>query len=47
VVLTDVPGLYRNWPDTDSLISQIDVDELEALLPAAPGGGGAPVGRPW
>jgi acetylglutamate kinase len=33
VVLTDVPGLYRNWPDTDSLISQIGADELEALLP--------------
>jgi acetylglutamate kinase len=34
VVLTDVPGLYRNWPDTDSLISQIGVDELESLLPS-------------
>jgi acetylglutamate kinase len=33
VVLTDVPGLYRSWPDTDSLVSQIDADELEALLP--------------
>jgi acetylglutamate kinase len=33
VVLTDGPGLYRNWPDTDSLISQIGVDELESLLP--------------
>jgi acetylglutamate kinase len=33
VVLTDVPGLYRNWPDTDSVISQIGADELEALLP--------------
>jgi acetylglutamate kinase len=33
VVLTDVAGLYRNWPDTDSLISQIGADELEALLP--------------
>jgi acetylglutamate kinase len=33
VVLTDVPGLYRNWPDTDSLISQIDADELTTLLP--------------
>jgi acetylglutamate kinase len=33
VVLTDVPGLYRNWPDTDSLISQIGADELEGLLP--------------
>jgi acetylglutamate kinase len=33
VVLTDVPGLYRDWPDTDSLVSQIDTDELELLLP--------------
>jgi acetylglutamate kinase len=33
VVLTDVPGLYRNWPDTDSLISQIGAQELEAMLP--------------
>jgi acetylglutamate kinase len=33
VVLTDVPGLYRDWPDTGSLVSQIDVDELAALLP--------------
>jgi len=33
VVLTDVPGLYRNWPDTGSLISQIGADELESLLP--------------
>ena len=34
VVLTDVAGLYRNWPESDSLISQIDADELESLLPA-------------
>jgi acetylglutamate kinase len=33
VVLTDVPGLYTNWPDTTSLTSQIDADELEKLLP--------------
>ncbi|MBI5162061.1 MAG: acetylglutamate kinase [Micrococcales bacterium] len=34
VVLTDVAGLYRSWPDPDSLISVIAADELEALLPA-------------
>jgi acetylglutamate kinase len=33
VVLTDVPGLYRDWPDTDSLVTQIGTDELESLLP--------------
>ncbi|NBX70462.1 MAG: acetylglutamate kinase [Actinobacteria bacterium] len=32
VVLTDVPGLYRNWPDTSDLISQIPVSELEQLI---------------
>ncbi len=33
VVLTDVPGLYTNWPDTSSLTSQIDADALAKLLP--------------
>jgi acetylglutamate kinase len=33
VVLTDVPGLYTNWPDTSSLTSEITAKELEALLP--------------
>jgi acetylglutamate kinase len=33
VVLTDVPGLYTNWPDTSSLTTQIDTDALEKLLP--------------
>ena len=32
VVLTDVPGLYRNWPDTSDLISQITVSELERMI---------------
>lgn len=32
VVLTDVAGLYRNWPDTSDLISQIAASELEPLL---------------
>ncbi|WP_168583738.1 acetylglutamate kinase [Gephyromycinifex aptenodytis] len=32
VVLTDVPGIYANWPDRDSLLSQLDVDEAEELL---------------
>jgi acetylglutamate kinase len=33
VVLTDVPGLYRDWPDPASLVSQITADEAEELLP--------------
>lgn len=33
VVLTDVAGLYRDWPNTDSVVSQIDADELRDLLP--------------
>jgi len=33
VVLTDVPGLYTDWPDTSSLVSQVATDALEKLLP--------------
>ncbi|WP_349827699.1 acetylglutamate kinase [Brevibacterium litoralis] len=33
IMLTDVPGLYANWPDRDSLISQITPDDLRELLP--------------
>jgi len=33
VVLTDVPGLYANWPDTSSLVSELSADELDKLLP--------------
>ncbi|WP_328858129.1 acetylglutamate kinase [Williamsia herbipolensis] len=33
VMLTDVEGLYTDWPDRGSLTSSIDVDTLEALLP--------------
>jgi acetylglutamate kinase len=38
VVLTDVPGLYTNWPDTSSLTSEIDADALEKLLPSLESG---------
>ncbi|MEU4425336.1 acetylglutamate kinase [Actinoplanes sp. NPDC024001] len=38
VVLTDVPGLYTNWPDRDSLTSEIDADALEKLLPSLESG---------
>ncbi|HTK65388.1 MAG TPA: acetylglutamate kinase [Pseudonocardia sp.] len=32
VVLTDVEGLYANYPDPDSLISEITADELDPML---------------
>ncbi len=32
VYLTDVEGLYRDLGDDDSLISRIDVDELESII---------------
>jgi len=38
VVLTDVPGLYTNWPDTSSLTGQITADRLEKLLPGLQSG---------
>jgi acetylglutamate kinase len=33
LLLTDVAGLYSNWPNRDSLISEIRVAELTELLP--------------
>jgi acetylglutamate kinase len=33
VMLTDVPGVYANWPDRDSLIEKITALELQKLLP--------------
>ncbi|MTA32430.1 MAG: acetylglutamate kinase [Actinobacteria bacterium] len=38
VLLTDVQGLYRNWPDTESLISSLALAELEGLLPSLESG---------
>ncbi|MGC5078008.1 acetylglutamate kinase [Agrococcus sp. DT81.2] len=38
VILTDVEGLYRDWPDRESLISEITDTELEALLPSLESG---------
>jgi acetylglutamate kinase len=38
VILTDIEGLYRDWPDRDSLISEITDIELEALLPSLESG---------
>ena len=36
MVLTDVPGLYANWPNRDSLVSEIDVAELRELSARPP-----------
>jgi acetylglutamate kinase len=33
VVLTDVEGLFADWPNRDSLVQQIDVRELAEILP--------------
>ena len=38
VVLTDVEGLYRDWPNSDEVISQLDADDLEKLLPSLSAG---------
>ena len=38
VVLTDVEGLYANWPDRDSLIRAIGVERLRAMLPSLESG---------
>lgn len=38
VMLTDVPGVYRNWPDRDSLIESLTDKELKAMLPTLQAG---------
>ncbi|HEX7160688.1 MAG TPA: acetylglutamate kinase [Trebonia sp.] len=38
VVLTDVEGLYQDWPNSDEVISQLDADDLEKLLPTLSAG---------
>lgn len=38
VILTDVAGLYANWPDTSSLVSSINAADLEELLPSLESG---------
>ncbi|NYT95010.1 acetylglutamate kinase [Salinispora sp. H7-4] len=38
VVLTDVPGLYANWPDRSSLVGEVTAKELEKLLPSLESG---------
>ena len=38
VVLTDVEGLYANYPDPDSLVSALTAAELEPMLPTLESG---------
>jgi acetylglutamate kinase len=38
MVLTDVPGLYADWPNRDSMVSEINVSELRELLPTLESG---------
>nr|MDT0664934.1 acetylglutamate kinase [Micromonospora sp. DSM 115978] len=34
VVLTDVEGLYADWPTSDEVVSEMSADDLERLLPS-------------
>jgi acetylglutamate kinase len=38
VILTDVAGLYSDWPNRDSLVSNIGVEDLRAMLPSLESG---------
>ncbi|HET9118187.1 MAG TPA: acetylglutamate kinase [Pseudonocardiaceae bacterium] len=38
VMLTDVEGLYAEWPDRSSLLSEVTADRLEKLLPGLSAG---------
>ncbi|RRS01828.1 acetylglutamate kinase [Glycomyces terrestris] len=38
IVLTDVEGLYENWPDQGSLLRQITTDRLAEILPSLQAG---------
>ena len=38
VVLTDVPGLYADWPNRDSLVSHLTAAELREMLPTLESG---------
>ena len=38
IVLTDVPGLYSDWPDRNSLISEVTNSELRELIPSLESG---------
>ena len=38
IFMTDVPGIYRNWPDRDSLITEISAKELREIKDLFDGG---------
>ena len=38
IFMTDVPGIYRNWPDKDSLINEISAEELATIKHEFDGG---------
>ena len=38
IILTDVEGLYANWPSTDEIIARITPSDLRALLPTLASG---------
>ena len=38
IVLTDVEGVYENWPDTDSLLRVVGADRVRAMLPSLDAG---------
>ena len=38
VILTNVEGLYTDWPNRDSLVSKIEIDKLSTLLPGLDSG---------
>ncbi|MFG6197536.1 acetylglutamate kinase [Nonomuraea sp. JJY05] len=38
IVLTDVEGLYANWPDDTDVIDQLSADELDTLMPTLSSG---------
>jgi acetylglutamate kinase len=38
IMLTDVPGLYADWPSTERIISELTVSELAELIPSLASG---------
>lgn len=38
VMLTDVAGVYADWPDTSTVISELTVSQLDELMPSAASG---------
>ena len=38
VVLTNVEGLYTDWPNKDSLVSKIELEQLDEIMPSLDSG---------